>query len=234
MSGAGFLDSGGDTGSVLFDQIGFANFDWQVLGVMAARMSIAAATAALVAYRWWRPFLPGHFERTESGAQVLISVAGAMMVQVVGTNTALAFALVGLGGFIRFRSGIKDPREAGVMFLMIGIGMAAGIGNMPVAMVAAMFGIPLLIILDYGETRRRSLARRRVRFGSIAEPRRLEPEIRAALERVVNVRGSKIRVRQEEIVIDFIGDKLRSAGEVLALLDARGIKIEGDVACEEI
>ena len=158
MSGAGFLDGTSDS-SINFDEIGFAHFDWHVLAVMAARMGTAALIAALVAYRWWRPFLPGHFERTESGAQVLISVSGAMMVQVVGTNTALAFALVGLGGFIRFRSGIKDPREAGVMFLMIGIGMAAGIGNMPVALVAAMFGIPLLIVLDYGETRRRSLAR---------------------------------------------------------------------------
>jgi hypothetical protein len=233
MSGGGFLDNS-NASPITFDEIGFAHFDWQVLAVMAARMGTAALIAAVVAYRWWRPFLPGHFERTESGAQVLISVAGAMMVQVVGTNTALAFALVGLGGFIRFRSGIKDPREAGVMFLMIGIGMAAGIGNMPVALVAAIFGIPLLIVLDYGETRRRSLARRRVRFGSIPEPRKLEPDIRSALEKVVNVRGSKIRVRQEEIVIDFIGDKLRSAGEVVALLEARGIKVEGDVSCEEI
>ena len=80
------------------------------------------------------------FEPVDSAAQVLIAVAGGLMTAVIGNNMALAFALVGLGGFIRFRSGIKDPREAGVMFIMIGIGMACGIGQMPVALTATVFG----------------------------------------------------------------------------------------------
>ena len=53
------------------------------------------------------------------------------MVVVIGQSTARAFGLVGLGGFIRFRSGIKDTRDAAVMFVMIGIGMACGAGRDP-------------------------------------------------------------------------------------------------------
>ena len=53
------------------------------------------------------------------------------MVVVIGQSAARAFGLVGLGGFIRFRSGIKDTRDAAVMFVMIGIGMACGAGRGP-------------------------------------------------------------------------------------------------------
>src|SRR5688572_15004421 len=131
------IDTGGFAPSALvsFRHLGFENFDWTVLAVMAGRLAVAAALGAIVAYRPWRYFMPANrFDRTESGAQVLIAVAGALITVVIGNNTALAFGLVGLGGFIRFRSGIKDPREAGVMFLMIGIGMASGVGLMPVAL----------------------------------------------------------------------------------------------------
>lgn len=223
------------TGALItFRHLGFENFDVTVLAVMAGRMGVAAILGAIVAYRFWRRFMPWHFEPTESGAQVLIAVAGGLMTAVIGNNVALAFALVGLGGFIRFRSGIKDPREAGVMFLMIGIGMACGIGAMPVAITATAAGIILLAALDVVESRRRRLARRRFRFSDIKNPRQAEPQIRAALGAVCTIRGSKIALRRDEVVVDVYGDTLQSAGEVIDLLADAGIELTGDVSCEEI
>lgn len=223
---------------ITFDHLGFENFDWQVLGVMGGRLAVAGLLGALIAYRLWRRFMPWHFEPTESGAQTLIAVAGALMTAVIGgagaLAPALAFALVGLGGFIRFRSGIKDPREAGVMFFMIGIGMACGIGMMPVALVATGCGLFLLIVLDYAERHRRQMARRRIRFSDVVEPRQLEPRLRSALERVATIRGSKIGLRKDEIVIDVYGDRIQSAGQVLELLAQDEIPFQGDVSCEEI
>ena len=175
-----------------------------------------------------------HFERPESGAQVLIAVAGGLMTAVIGNNIALAFALVGLGGFIRFRSGIKDPREAGVMFLMIGIGMACGIGDMPLALTATAFGFVLLPALDVADRHRRKLGRRRIRFGDVKDPRTLEPALRGALERSAVVHGSRIALKSDEVVVDVFGDKIASAGQVLDILDAAGIKFDGDISVEEI
>lgn len=221
-------------GFITFTHLGFENFDFVVLGVMAGRMVIAAVLGAIVAYRFWRRFMPWHFEPPESSAQVLIAVAGGLMTAVIGNNVALAFALVGLGGFIRFRSGIKDPREAGVMFLMIGIGMACGIGMMPVAITATILGVVLLAALDYAESKRRKLVRRRLRFAEIKNPRQLEPKIRAALAEVATIRGSKIALRRDEVVVDVYGDKIGSAGEAIELLEAAGVELIGDVSCEEI
>lgn len=219
---------------VTFRHLGFENFDFAVLGVMAGRMVVAAALGAVVAFRPWRRVMRWHFERPESGAQVLIAVAGGLMTAVIGNNIALAFALVGLGGFIRFRSGIKDPREAGVMFLMIGIGMACGIGAMPIALTATLFGALLLAALDVAERHRRKFGRRRVRFTDVDDPRALEPLIRTAMERSALVHGSRISLRKDEVTVDVFGDRIASAGQVLDLLDEAGVPFVGDVTVEEM
>lgn len=232
------IDFGVGDGTIQFTHLGFENFDQRLLAVMAGRLAFAALLGALLAYRPWRRFMPWHFEPTESGAQTLIAVAGALMTAVLGSAgplaPALAFALVGLGGFIRFRSGIKDPREAGVMFFMIGIGMACGIGMMPVALTATGTGGFLLILLDYAERHRRRLGRRRIRFSDVQEPRQMEPRLRQALERAAVIRGSKITLRKDEVIIDVYGDGITSAGDVLGLLEQAGIVVAGDVACEEL
>ena len=227
------FDMSGGT-PVSFSDIGFTNFDLTVLLIIGGRMAIAAALAAVVAYRPWRRFMHWYFEPPESGAQVLIAVAGGLMTIVINDNVALAFALVGLGGFIRFRSGIKDPREAGVMFFMIGIGMSCGVGAMPIALTATALGFVLLIALDLAEKNRRRNARRRIRFSDVTDPRTFEPKVRHMLSGVATIRGSRIGLRRDEVVVDLFGDKVASAGHVLELLSKEGIEFTGDVSCEEI
>src|SRR5688500_1699328 len=88
-------------------------------------------------------------------AQTLIASTGALMVVVIGDNVARAFGLVGLGSFIRFRSGISDPRDAAVMFVMIGIGMACGLGMSIMAIAGTVFISLLLLVFD-GTAKNRS------------------------------------------------------------------------------
>src|SRR5262245_11346784 len=113
-------------------------------------MALATLLGACVSYRVWRFFMPFTSPPSAQGAQTqtLIAAAGALMVVVIGDNVARAFGLVGLGSFIRFRSGISDPRDAAVMFVMIGIGMACGLGMSIMAMAGTAFVILLLITFD--------------------------------------------------------------------------------------
>jgi uncharacterized membrane protein YhiD involved in acid resistance len=149
-----------------------------------ARLLAAFLLGAVVAYRpWrslvprWRHVLPLAIENAQ--AQTLITVAGALMVSVIGDNMARAFGLVGLGAFIRFRSGIKDPRDAAVMFVMIGIGMSCGLGNVPMAIVAAVFSGVVLAVFDATAKPKR----RRVRLVIEADdPRMAAPALRAVLQ----------------------------------------------------
>ncbi len=130
---------------------------WQLL----ARMTLAALLGACVAYRAWRrlmPFVPPPTIQS-AHSQTLIAVAGALMVVLVGDNPARAFGLVGIGAFIRFRSGISDTRDAAAMFVMIGIGMACGLG-LPVLAIAATAFVCLLLVAFDASSRR--LAKRTV------------------------------------------------------------------------
>jgi uncharacterized membrane protein YhiD involved in acid resistance len=113
-------------------------------------LGVALTLGAVLAYRPWRRFLKRTFgpPAETAQAQMIIAVAGAMMVAVIGDSLARAFGLVGLGAFIRFRSGIKDPRDVAVMFVMIGIGMACGLGLIPTALIATVFVGGLLVFLD--------------------------------------------------------------------------------------
>lgn len=139
-----------------FDQI-FTHTPSMVPNVPAliVRMALATVLGAFVALRGWRAFLPN---TTPPGpqivqAQTLMAAAGAVMIVVLGDSPARAFGLVGLGSFIRFRSGLADPRDAVVTFVMIGIGMACGLGLLTMAGVAAVLVSFILFLFDLGEWR---------------------------------------------------------------------------------
>src|SRR5262249_53426844 len=117
-----------------------------------ARMTVAALLGACLAYRCWRPWLPSVMPPIQqvAQAQTMIAAASSVLVVVIGDHPARAFGLVGIGSFIRFRSGISDPRDAANMFLMIGIGMACGLGLLTMATAAALFFGLCLIAADIG------------------------------------------------------------------------------------
>src|SRR5690349_5106551 len=134
----------------LESSLGMDHMDLGRFETILVRLVIAALLGAFLGYRAWRRLLPNALPpaRETAQAQTLIAVAGALMVAVIGDSTARAFGLVGLGGFIRFRSGIKDPRDAAVMFVMIGIGMASGLGAFNIAAAGTLFFGAVLVVLD--------------------------------------------------------------------------------------
>ena len=66
-------------------------------------------------------------------AQVLLTVAGALMMMVIGNSLARAFGIAGAASIIRFRTPVEDPRDVTVLFLLMGLGMAAGLGALTLA-----------------------------------------------------------------------------------------------------
>jgi len=125
------------------------------LSELFVRMGFATVLGAAIAFRAWRRFMPfmSRPSLQSAQAQTLIAAAGAVMVVVIGDSPARAFGLVGLGSFIRFRSGISDPRDAAVLFVMIGIGMACGLGLFAMATASTVFVALLLTVFDYGARR---------------------------------------------------------------------------------
>jgi hypothetical protein len=118
-------------------------------GVMVPRLLAAVAIATGLALRPWRLLTRRALPKAEMmQAQVLLCTAAAVITAVIGDSTAKAFGLVGLGSFVRFRSGLKDPRDAAILFLMIGLGMACGHGSLGLAGVGSGFVAVLLLVMD--------------------------------------------------------------------------------------
>lgn len=116
---------------------------------LVPRFAAAVAIGALIAARPWRYLMGRRPPRAEMvQAQILLCVAAAIIIVVIGDSVAKAFGLVGLGSFVRFRSGLKDPRDAAVLFLVIGLGMACGHGSLGVAFAGTIFAAVLLAVLD--------------------------------------------------------------------------------------
>lgn len=57
---------------------------------------------------------------------VILGMVVAVVMLVVGSNIARAFALVGALSVVRFRNAIKETRDVGFIFLVMVIGMACG------------------------------------------------------------------------------------------------------------
>ena len=130
---------------------GLSEVELPKLSELFVRMVAATLLGAVIAFRPLRGFLPfvSRPSLTSAQAQTLIAAAGAVMVVVIGDSPARAFGLVGLGSFIRFRSGISDPRDAAVLFVMIGIGMACGLGLFAMATASTVFVALLLALFDF-------------------------------------------------------------------------------------
>lgn len=119
------------------------------LAALVPRMAAALLIGVALGVRPWRLLFRRPLPRTEMAqAQILLCAAAAIITLVIGDSLAKAFGLVGLGSFVRFRSGLKDPRDAAVLFLTIGLGMACGHGALGLALTAGLLSAALLAVLD--------------------------------------------------------------------------------------
>lgn len=195
---------------------------------------VALALGTLVATRPWRRALglaPPMREMVH--AQILIGVAGAIAVTVIGDSLARAFGLVGLGGFIRFRTGIRDPRDAAVFFVLIGLGMACGLGAYLPAVISTLVVMVVLAVLDLQNDRRESSFIRLTALCS--DPRGALAPMRAAIESFpVRIRSSMMKLEDREVRFDLENPKGVPAGQLTEkVLEAtRGLVVS--VECESL
>jgi anti-anti-sigma factor len=81
-------------------------------------------------------------------AQVLLCVSGAIMMIIIGNSVARAFGIAGAASIIRFRTPVEDPRDITVLFILMGLGMAAGLGALAVAGLGTLFLCAMIPILN--------------------------------------------------------------------------------------
>ena len=81
-------------------------------------------------------------------AQVLLCIAGALMMIIIGNSVARAFGIAGAASIIRFRTPVEDARDITILFILMGLGMAAGLGALAVAGMGTLFLCAMIPILN--------------------------------------------------------------------------------------
>ena len=87
--------------------------------------------------------------RSMEQAQVLLCVSGALMMIIIGNSLARAFGIAGAASIIRFRTPVDDPKDVTMLFLLMGLGMACGVGLLPVAALGGLFLAAAIVVLDH-------------------------------------------------------------------------------------
>lgn len=86
--------------------------------------------------------------RSMEQAQMLLCVSGALMMIIIGNSLARAFGIAGAASIIRFRTPVEDPKDVTILFLLMGLGMSAGLGAFAVAGLGTAFLCLTLVALD--------------------------------------------------------------------------------------
>ncbi|RNH97826.1 DUF4956 domain-containing protein [Micromonospora aurantiaca (nom. illeg.)] len=120
------------------------------IGDIAIALSLSLSFVLSAMIGWVYRFTHRNVSYSQSYVQtlVILGMLIALIMLVVGSNIARAFALVGALSVVRFRNAIKETRDVGFIFLVMGVGMAAGTRFYTLAIVAAV-AISLIIVVMY-------------------------------------------------------------------------------------
>lgn len=108
--------------------------------------------------------------------QIILSIVGAVVMLVVGTNLARAFGVVGAAGLVRYRAKVDDPKDAGVMLSTLAVGLASGVGQYVMAVLSAIFILVALWIIESFEPEGRKLYTLAIKMGDDTDGRRKDFE----------------------------------------------------------
>jgi len=79
---------------------------------------------------------------------IIMGVTISLIMVIIGSNIARAFALVGALSIIRFRNPVKDSRDVGFIFMAMAIGMATGTGFYLAAVVFTLFSCAMVYFMQ--------------------------------------------------------------------------------------
>lgn len=117
--------------------------------IEALELAIAAIIGLLVTVVQKETRREKPLSRSMEHAQVLLCVSGAMMMIIVGDSLARAFGIAGAASVIRFRTPVDDPKDITILFLLMALGMATGLGALVVAGLGTLFLCVALVALEW-------------------------------------------------------------------------------------
>lgn len=121
---------------------------WLLIAVAGALLTTLPVTWTYMASRNLK-----EYDQALVETMIVLPIAVTAIVVMVHNSLALAFSLAGIVGGVRFRNTLKSSGDAIFILLAIGIGLAAGIGALEIALVMTVmfnYTLSMLWVADYG------------------------------------------------------------------------------------
>ena len=126
----------------------------QSLGWMAVAILGALITSLPVTWVYMATRTSDEYDQSIISTILILPSVVTSIVVVVQHSLALAFALGGIAGAVRFKNSLKSSGDALYILLSVGIGLAAGIGAVELALVMSLafnYCFVMLWVSEYGE-----------------------------------------------------------------------------------
>ncbi len=121
--------------------------------ISAYDLTIALASSALLNFAIAKLYVMTHggysYSKTFLQAIVLVGVTVSLIMVIIGSDIARAFALVGAMSIVRFRTPLKDARDLVFVFAAIAVGMACGVQFHAFAAIFTVFLFALVLGFHY-------------------------------------------------------------------------------------
>ena len=100
---------------------------------------LIALLLSLFVYQIYRITYTGvMYSRDFNLAIIMLALITTFVIMVIGSNLALSLGLVGALSIIRFRTSVKNSKDAAFLFWAIGIGLSCGTGIYSIGIVASI------------------------------------------------------------------------------------------------
>lgn len=95
---------------------------WELTAVLL----LSTVLSLIVSWAYIRTHSGHSYSRSYVHTMIFVGVTISLIMVVIGSNIARAFALVGAMSIVRFRNPVKDSRDVAFLFICMAIGMAVG------------------------------------------------------------------------------------------------------------
>lgn len=151
------------------------------LGESLFWLSVALAGALLCSFPVSRVYMAvrsgAEYDQSLVNTIIILPMVVTGIVIIVQNSLALAFALAGIAGAVRFKNSLKSSGDALFILCSVAIGLSAGIGAVELAAVISVafnFVFALLWLSEYGE--RKGMKRYLADYDGLDESAPPEPE----------------------------------------------------------
>lgn len=115
---------------------------------IAVAMALSFVLSAMIGWVYRATHRNVSYSQSYVQTLVILGMLISLIMLVVGSNIARAFALVGALSVVRFRNAIKETRDVGFIFLVMAVGMAVGTRFYVLAIVAAVAICLIIVIMN--------------------------------------------------------------------------------------